>query len=383
MTAPAHPRILFVGAFPPPDAEIFGGMVSSCRALMRSSFPTRAEVIPVDTTQIAHPPPSLAKRLLLAGRRAVEYVIKLERERPDAVILFTAAGASVLEKGVLGWYARLRGVPALLFPRGGPVMDACERSRVSRTWIRWAMKGAHVVVCQGPAWQDFVVELLGIDRRDAPVIPNWTATTSLLDIGAGRRLRSAAPRLLFVGWLDREKGVAELLEACGELAASHDFELVFVGEGNMSEAARRFAADRGLQDRIGFRGWLRGEALDREYADADIFVLPSWSEGLPNSMIEAMAAGMAVVVSAVGNVPSAIDDGVNGLMVAPGDVPGLRDALAALIADPQRCAQLGASAHRTARDRFGVETAVDRILAAVAAAPLAGRHADPSNGAGS
>ncbi|MDO9488658.1 MAG: glycosyltransferase family 4 protein [Sphingomonadaceae bacterium] len=383
MTIPTRPRILFVGAFPPPGTDIFGGMVSSCRALMQSSFPTRAEVIPVDTTQIAHPPPSLAKRLLLAARRAVEYVVKLERERPDAVILFTAAGASVLEKGVLAWYARLRGVPALLFPRGGPVMDACERSRVSRTWIRWAMKGAHVVVCQGPVWQDFVVDLLGIDRRDAPVIPNWTATTSLLDIGAARRPRLGPPRLLFVGWLDREKGVTELLDACGELAASHDFELIFVGEGNMSDPARRFAADRGLEDRIRFRGWLRGDALDREYAEADIFVLPSWSEGLPNAMIEAMAAGMAVVVSAVGNVPSAIDDGVNGVMVRPGDVPSLRNALTGLLVDPGERERLGANAHRTARDRFGVEAAVDRILAAVAAAPLAGRHPSLSNGAGS
>lgn len=367
MTSSARPRILFVGAFPPPGAEIFGGMVSSCRALMQSSFATRADVIPVDTTQIAHPPPSLARRLLLAARRAVEYVVKLERERPDAVILFTAAGASVLEKGVLGWYARLRGVPALMFPRGGPVMDACERSRVSRTWIRWSMKGAHLVVCQGPAWQDFIVDLLGIDRGRAPVIPNWTATTALLAIGGARRMRTGAPRLLFVGWLDREKGVAELLEACAGLAA-HPFELVFVGEGNMSAPAHEFVARHGLEGRVHFRGWLRGEALDREYAEADIFVLPSWSEGLPNAMIEAMAAGLAVVVSAVGNVPSAIDDGVNGVMVPPRDVPALRDALASLLADPARGAQLGAAAHISARERFGVEAAVDRIIAAVATA---------------
>lgn len=380
MSATRLPRILFVGAFPPEDAQIFGGMVSSCRALMRSSFPTRAQVIPVDTTQIAHPPPGLLKRLVLAGRRAVDYVVKLERERPDAVILFTAAGASVLEKGVLSWYARLRGVPALLFPRGGPVMDACRKSRFTRAWTRWALRGANVVLCQGPAWQDFVVDLLGIDRRNAPIIPNWTATTALLEIGAARQGRPGAPRLLFVGWLDREKGIAELLDACAAIAPVYPFELVLVGEGNMSEPARAFVAANGLDDRVRFRGWLQGDALDSEYAAADIFVLPSWSEGLPNAMIEAMAAGLAVLVSAVGNVPSAIDDQVNGVMVPPRDVAALRDAMVRLIDDPERRAALGAKAHRSAREQFGVETAVDRILAAVAVAP-AGRHPRLSQGA--
>lgn len=381
MTSDSPPRVLFVGAFPPAGTPIFGGMVSSCRALMRSSFPSRARVIPIDTTQIAHPPPGLLKRLALAARRAIEYVAKFERERPDAVILFTAAGASVLEKGVLSWYARLRGVPALLFPRGGPVMDACRRSGFTRAWTRWAMRGARMVLCQGPAWQDFVVGLLGIDRRDAPVIPNWTATTALLDIGAARLIRTGAPRMLFVGWLDREKGIAELMEVCAAIAPQHPFELVLVGEGNMSEPARAFVAANGLGDRVHFRGWLQGDALEAEYAAADIFVLPSWSEGLPNAMIEAMAAGLPVVVSAVGNVPSAIDDGVNGLMVPPREVAMLRDALVRLIGDPGTRQRLGSMAHRSAAERFGVEVAVDRILAAVAAAAAPRRAPPILNGA--
>ena len=371
MTLGSVPRLLLVGAFPPPGAKIYGGMVSSGRALLRSSLPQRAELVLVDSTQVAHPVPGFPKRLLLAARRSVDYVAKLESKRPDAVILFTAAGASVLEKGAMAWYARLRGVPALMFPRGGPVIDACRRLRFTRFWVRWAFRGARVVLCQGPVWQDFAVSVLGLNVADAPIVPNWTASDDLLTIGRNRSGPREPAKLLFVGWLDREKGVEELLQACLILAGRHQFSLTFVGEGNMSDAARSFVAAHNLSNRVTFRGWLDRDPLSAEYEMADVFVLPSWSEGLPNAMIEAMAAGLAIVVSDVGNVSSAVTDGHSALLVPSRNVDGLSAALARLIDDPALRAQFGANAHATAAERFGVEPAIDGILAAVSqAAPL-------------
>src|SRR6185295_10954214 len=107
----ARARVLFVGAFPPSGHPIFGGMVTSCRALLASTLPARVELVLLDSTQISNPPPSLPVRLLLAAVRCVRFVWLFERRRPDVVLLFVAVGASIIEKGAMAWYARLRGVP--------------------------------------------------------------------------------------------------------------------------------------------------------------------------------------------------------------------------------------------------------------------------------
>ena len=354
--------MLIVGAFPTPGRAVYGGMVTSCRALLSSSLPRRAELTLVDTTQSSHPPPPRLVRAWLAVKRMGQYIAALERSRPDAVVLFVAAGMSVADKGAMGWYARLRGVAALMFPRGGPVLEACRRSRVMRTFVRCAFGGTRMILCQGQAWRDFAVTTLGRNPDDAPLVANWTATAELLEIGRAPA-RAGAPRVLFVGWLDREKGVAELLEAWRGLEAPGTLRLA--GEGNMSDAARAFVAAHALHARVHFLGWLDQARLREEYAAAEVFVLPSWSEGLPNAMIEAMAARLAIITTPVGNIPAVVQEGRSALLVAPRDASALRAALARVLRDTPLRHALGSAAHTLAATEFGVEPAVERILAAV------------------
>jgi glycosyltransferase involved in cell wall biosynthesis len=371
---------LFVGAFPPANRAIFGGMVTDCRALLGSSLPRRAVLDLVDTTQASQPPPGLTRRLLLAVRRFVRYVGRVERGHPDAVLLFAAAGASIAEKGAMAWYARLRGIPALMFPRAGPVLDACRKSRFTRWWVRGAFSGARSVLCMGETWQKFAQETLGFHVADTPIISSWTATGQLLALGAARAPAPGPVRLLFVGWVDREKGVAELLEACSALARDRRFELTLVGEGNFSRDAKAFVAKHGLESFIHLAGWRSGTDLLDDYARADVFVLPSWSEGLPNAMVEAMAAGLACVVSTVGSVPDVVADGESALLVAPRDVAALERALARVIDDTNLRERLGRAAHAIAARDFGVEQAVDHMLQAVNVACESPRRRGPQSG---
>jgi glycosyltransferase involved in cell wall biosynthesis len=364
----ARPRLLVVGAFPPPDSEIFGGQVTSCRNLLRSSLPTRVGLDPLDSTQVSVPPPSAPERMARAIRRFAQYTVRVERGKPDAVLLFASIGGSLAEKGLMAWYARARGVPALMFPRGGSIVRDSRRSRLMRGWMRVVFGGASTVLCQSPMWQEFAVDVLRLPVARAPIVPNWTATPELLAIGRRREVRCDRPvRLLFVGWLDRQKGIAELLEACRRLAP-RCFTLAFAGEGNYSADARRYVQDHGLSDKVRFLGWLREDALAATFAESDVLVLPSWSEGLPNAMIEAMAAGLAVVVTSVGSVPHVATDHRDALIVPPHDVDALTRAIARAIDEPELRQRLARAAFRLAEEEFGVEPAVERIVAALFAA---------------
>ena len=349
---------------------MFGGNVTACRALLASSFPQRADLVLVDSTQISNPPPGLLIRTLLAAKRVLTFIAKVERSRPDVVLLFASVGASLVEKGTMAWYARLRGIPALLCPRGGAVMDASRRSRFTRAWVRLAFRGARKIICQGPAWQRFAIDMMAIAPEDAPIVTNWTATPALLAVGERRRADESRGevRLIFVGWLEQKKGVFELLEACAELAPARRFTLDIVGEGHASAAAREKVKASGLEGVVRFRGWLSPSQVEEALAEGDVFVLPSWAEGLPNAMIEAMAARLAVVVSSVGNIPDLVTDGREALLVPPHDVVALREALARVIDDPRLRKQLGDAAFDLAVRRWSVEPAVDGILAATEAA---------------
>ena len=373
--------MLFVGAFPPPNRAIFGGMVTDCRALLGSSLPRRAALDLVDTTQAAQPLPGLMRRLLHSVRRLFRFVWRIERGHPDAVLLFTAAGSSVVEKGAMAWYARMRGIPALMFPRAGPVLDACRRSRFTRWWVRGAFAGARSVLCMGETWQKFAQDTLGFDAADTPIIASWTATSDLLALGGTREPTPGPVRLLFVGWVDREKGVGELLEACRRLAKDRRFELTLVGEGNLSRTVKDFVSTNGLEAFIRPAGWRSGADLHEAYARADVFVLPSWSEGLPNAMVEAMAAGLACVVTTVGSVPDVVANDVSALLVAPRDIDGLERALSRVIDDADLRRRLGKAAHTIAARDFGVEQAVDHMLLAVAAARAAPKRRGQKGGA--
>jgi glycosyltransferase involved in cell wall biosynthesis len=282
-------------------------------------------------------------------------------------MLFAAVGASLVEKGTMAWYARLRGVPALMFPRGGAVIDQFQRSSVMAVFFRIAFGGARMMLCQSERWQEFACKALGFAPEAAPVILNWTALPTLTRIGHARQPRSfdSPVRLLFLGWMDEEKGIQELLEACRALAPTRRFTLAVAGEGNWSQHARSFVKIHDLGSVVSFSGWLRGPDVHQALDEADVLLLPSWSEGLPNSMVEAMAAGLAVVVSAVGSVPDVIADGENGLLVRPRDTVALTQTLARVLDDSELRWRLGRTACEFAEQKFGVEPAADRLMAAI------------------
>jgi glycosyltransferase involved in cell wall biosynthesis len=377
--APRH--ILFVGAFPPAGGTVFGGHVTSCRILLSSSFASRFDLDLLDSTQFSNPPPGYAVRLARSAGRFVQFIGRFERRRPDAVLLFVAVGLSILEKGAMAWYARLRGVPTIMFPRGGSVVDDCRDSAFARAWVRASFRGARKIVCQSESWRRFAIEVLGFVGSNVTVIRNWTATQELLAIGAHRAARQdSCVRLFFLGWLERSKGIFELIEACRRLAGTRQFTLDIAGEGNASAEARALVAQHSLSEVVRFRGWLRDRQLLQALNEADVLVLPSWAEGLPNAMIEAMAAGLAVVVTSVGAIPELITDRHTGLLVEPRNADRLTGALDEIILNGKLRESLAREAYRVAVREFELEAAVNRLAQEIEGTIVAGRERKLSGG---
>jgi glycosyltransferase involved in cell wall biosynthesis len=147
-----------------------------------------------------------------------------------------------------------------------------------------------------------------------------------------------------VARLDLQKGFEYLLRAVRELCNSFEaLKVVIVGDGPDRAAIQKMIEEFGLQSNVVLAG--QQSDMPGVYAAMDIFVLPSLNEGLPMTILEAMAASRPVVATRVGAIPKVINDGENGLLVDPKDTDGLRNALARLLSDSELCRRLGEKAH--------------------------------------
>ena len=155
-------------------------------------------------------------------------------------------------------------------------------------------------------------------------------------------------RLLCVSRLVLGKGLTLLFEAMAALDV--DTELVLVGDGPERARLERRAAELGV--RVRFSGAVGQDEIRRHYAEADVFCLPSFAEGVPVVLMEAMAMGLPVVTTRITGIPELVDDGVSGLLVRPARADELASALTELASDPGWRETMGAAARDAVVERY-------------------------------
>jgi glycosyltransferase involved in cell wall biosynthesis len=172
------------------------------------------------------------------------------------------------------------------------------------------------------------------------------------DRGAARerlQLPADRPVIAFAGNLVRAKGVYDLLDAAGELAGVHPC-IVFAGAGPEESGLRARAAEGKIDAR--FAGRMEPAQIGDLFAAADAVTLPSYNEGLPNVVCEAMLSGAAVVATRAGGIPEIVSDTQTGLLVPPGDSHALASALARVLESTQLRDTLGNAAREFAREHL-------------------------------
>jgi glycosyltransferase involved in cell wall biosynthesis len=204
--------------------------------------------------------------------------------------------------------------------------------------------------------------LLGWPRTKMEVIHN-AVDVAAFDRTPDRGLRHAIagsgeqPIVLVVARLDPQKGHRHLLAAAQEVP---DAVFVFAGDGPERPTLEAMARDLGVRERVRFLGE-RSDVPDL-LAACDVFVLPSLYEGLPISVLEAMAARRPVVATAIGGTDEAVAEGETGLLVPPADPPSLAAALRRLLADGELRARLGQAGRARVVVRFSSESMVRRVM---------------------
>lgn len=323
--------ILVAGAKKPGDTQHAGGVITATSVLMDSPFASHFRVYLIDSSAVMHPPESFLFKLRKGFWRLLQFVWICAAKRPQAALVWASGGFSLYEKLLLCGVCRIFRVRSAMLYVDSMYFERIEKSRLRRLH-RFLFSIPNVLVCRSSTWIERYAAL-GIDPKRCVVIKNWIGLASYVSC------RTPQPRgkdivFLFVGWLIKEKGTNELVEAI-RLVSSQlpGARWILVGGGKEEERLRAFVASEGLEDKVEIAGWKQPDQLYEYYRRANVLVLPSYGEGFPYAIIEAMSAGLPIITTPVGGIPGIFRDGKHGIFVPPRDAQKLADAMVRIAGD--------------------------------------------------
>lgn len=345
------PKILMLGT----DPRGHGGIASVVFSWQQEGFCERNLVRYV----VTHVDGTYWRKMTVAIISLLTVVFICSRRQAPIVHAHVASRASFFRKSILLAAARICGSKTVFHLHGGIFRQFAEveSGPAARWWIRRTLVRSSLVIALSESSACFLNAFA--PAAEVRVLVN---SVPIKDEVAGA-LREQSGRILFLGRASRQKGVFELLAAVAALQAQFSqITLVIAGDGDLVEV-RRAAERLDVSSQVLILGWIGPQERNEQLLRASVFALPSHDEGLPMAMLEAMAAGKAVVVTAVGGIPEVVNDHDNALLVPPRDVAALITALRTLLEDAGLRSRLAYRARETVRARFSSSAVTIKLAA--------------------
>lgn len=347
----------------------WGGIDTLYTDLFRSRFGELIELHYVDNhprafnfTQSGRISQSNLASALTYYARLVRMVLRV---RPHVVHIATAQGLSFAKNGIAVALAKALRTRVVLAPHCS-YARLLQGNSLWKAYCRFVLRSCNGLIALSNEWLEVRQWLPGCFVEYLP---------NSIDLKPYQKL--PRPRvndpdhvvsILFLGHIGREKGSFDLVEAARQLdqtLPANSWRIELRGEtlhpGELQEV-QQLINNSVLHERIFIRPPVFNADKVACLARSDLFVLPSYHEGMPISLIEAMAAGLPVVATRVGGIPDQITDSENGLLVPPGQPGFLAEALAGLINDPARRTRMGLSGRERALERYNLEARIPDLV---------------------
>ncbi|MEO0840521.1 MAG: glycosyltransferase family 4 protein [Cyanobacteria bacterium J06643_5] len=265
--------------------------------------------------------------------------------KADIVHVHISDGGSLVRKAIIAMVAFLFNKPVLMHAHGAEFhVTYSKLPKWGQLFFSKIFRCCDDFIVLSKTWEEYYINNLGLSKNQVIVLPNPTE----LPVQIPNRTDTSSIKLGFFGRVGSRKGTFDLIKAFAQIptASKGKAELIIAGDGDIEEA-RSLARSLDLEDRIKFLGWIDSQTRDNLLANIDVFVLPSYNEGLPMALLEAMGWGLPVIVTPVGGIPELITSTENGLLINPGDVQKLSEAMHKLITNQSLRLSLGNAARET------------------------------------
>lgn len=340
-------KVLMVG----PELTLHGGIVSVVKGYMESGLPEACGEFEYLGTGAGT---NLLGKSLVFADTLLRF--KMVLPKYDIVHLHISARGSYKRKSIMARIAHGEGKRVILHEHDGEFAKAFEEGgRAYRSDVRDTFGIADRVVLLSEEWRDYFAENV-CDADKITVVHN----------GVKVPVKPCSPSshrdVLFLGRLDANKSPDVLLFASKDVLVHFpDTKIVFGGDGEV-EKNIRLAEELGIADSCEFHGWVSGEEREKLFERAGVYCLPSKNEGMPMSVLEAMARGLPTIATPVGGVPRVIENEVNGFLMSVDDKDGLAKLLYRLLDSQQLRASIGAAGREVISNHFNIERNIDELI---------------------
>jgi glycosyltransferase involved in cell wall biosynthesis len=359
-------RILISGHLPPP----MGGIAAYYQSLLNSSLPKRVKLLFVLTSSqkraLSQSGSFTFSNLISAIKDCGRFTVAVIKHRPQVTHIATAYGLSFVKHSVCVLIARLFGSRVLLHPHCSISALYTDHSPVWQWFFRRVIHLTNGVITLSSEWNQLTTIVPGCAVY---YLPNAIDLEAYQGIALQRRAAAKQPsrlKALYLGYLGKAKGSFDLVNAAKEIA-SKDLPVVFdlVGDelapGEIEQIKKQID-QAGLGNIVTMHPFVRGSQKIELLREADIFVYPSYSEGMPMAVIEAMACGLPIIATRVGGLPDLVSNGINGILVDAGSIDQLVSAIQILSTDPDLRFSMQMNSYQTALEKFDIEKLVPRLV---------------------
>ncbi len=332
-----------------------GGISSVVRTYKESGLLEECEISYIST----HVDGNKLLKLGVAIRAFSQFLTMLVTRRVDIVHIHSASRGSFYRKAGFILLSRAFGKKIIFHLHGGGFRDVFY-DRVStpvKNYISWIISCTDLVIVLSPQWKKQMEDVVG-NKVKVQVVHNSVKVPQDLETARIPEI----PTIVFMGLVCEEKGLSDLISAVTIInKKSVKFHLKVAGEGDIRKF-KRLAVDKGVGEHTEFLGWIEKKQKDALLRDATVLVLPSYNEGLPMCVLEALSYGLPVIASCVGGIPHAVVSGKNGFLVKPGDYCDLANRLEELFSNERSYVEMSGEAISTIRESFSIDATKKQLI---------------------
>jgi glycosyltransferase involved in cell wall biosynthesis len=330
-----------------PNMKVKGGISTMLKMYLKTDLACRYNLEFVVTHEDGTKPHKVA--VMLAGIAKLFCI--LLTKRVDIVHIHCGDLPSPNRKYIFFKICRSFKRKVILHLHGALFLEQYKNARIFwKKRLQFFFEEADTVICLSQAWKDAISALF--PHSNCVVIPNGILLPAPKEID--QRKTGGPVKMVFLGLIGPRKGLFDFLIVFEQLVKEgYEIRLSIGGNGEVARLMKRISAPL-LKDRVEYLGWIDERQKKHLLISSDIFVLPTYGEGMPVSILEAMAYGLAVVSTPVGGIPELVEDGHNGYLVDPGDLETLHDRLKTLVGKQELRVLMGRRGRRKAACGFDI-----------------------------
>lgn len=303
-----------------------------------------------------HDEGSIIQRLRIATCAWFKFTRLLVSRKISFAHIHSAMKGSFWRKTIFAQTARLFKVPVIMHLHGSEMQLFYNNLTKYGKWlVRWSLESSERVVVLSDSWKVFINNIA--PNANVMTIPNYVRPPERLVY----KCQPEKFEVLFLGLIGNRKGIFDVISIWPEILKQIPYARLLIGGNGEIDRAHDMIKELGISESVNLLGWIDGQQKYQLIANSDVFVLPSYNEGLPMSVLEAMSFSRAVISSNVGGIPELIHHNVDGFIINPGDKKNLLDYLSLLATDGMLREQIAAAAREKIESKYSNTAVIPKL----------------------